>query len=670
MIRLLIAIVLLVSVPVEAQVQRYDIDKVRETLLKIRDGLPPQALVVQGDPASPEALKFIRFYADVIHPKLQALKRLSQRRSAIKLLLDTGSYVSEKEQKQFKSEYAQITAELSGIQVDPVFNGEIETWAQLSDGLTGELPAYARAFAKENEFEHFAEDQKPTLIKAELLHQKYADAIRSAVAAAGLAEWKKKSAEIPRLFKSGVLTIKEAQEQSSEMNQRVGLRYVGAEAVQAQGQSLNEMAILRTELAQSKGYRTWAEYQLEASGQGYLPEYRGVANQREFLHKWIRQMRPPVELFIDRRVRDLGIDKSKLRRNHVGLLTLPDLNTAQRFFPADNLVNIFDASMIESGFKSSDLGQMIVDEKPREGLKNPTMAYMSPTFIPEDEIRTLDASTLSFVPGQAKMPGTVYIMQNFRVGGLDELRTMYHEGMGHALEYLLKDKEDMTSEGYGYVEVPSMTAEYFLREPQFLFDNATTFEGEKPSLEQFRTWILNSDRNTGVDLLMRASSALYDIDLWDYDYKAKGAKTYLERAEQIFNANEVLTGLPPFVESHVPAFYAYLATTHFTSGSVRNIGYSYATLGSEMMSKWISKELERRTGRASWYKQPGLAELISEAWYKVGWKTRFPQNIEAITGEKFDVEKILAEMTKNLNCESILNCPPEPTPAPAPGKVK
>jgi hypothetical protein len=649
--RPLAAFVLLVSVPAAAQVQRYERETVRAKLLAVRDGLPAQNLRVQGTPAGPREAAFAEFYASVIHPKMDASLRLYQRRSALNILIDTGSYLNEDEHKEWKKEFAALTEKISAMKVDPVYNGEIARWGKMAEGLSGELAGYARHYARENELEHFPEDMRPVLTEVDLLHQEFKAAITAAPAARKVSEWMTRSTEIPRLYKSGRLTFAEARDQLTELNRRVGGRYVGFEAAQAKGEALNKMAVLRTRLAQSKGFRTWAEYQLEASGQGYEPAYRGAVNQRAFLHAWIEQMRPVVQAFVAKRLRDLGVEASSLRRQHLSLLSLPDLSLAQEYFPAGRLTGIWEEVMLESGFKPETLAQIVVDDQERKGLKNPTMAYMAGVVTPEEETRVLDAGALDFVNGGAVRPGLMYIMQTYRGAGLGDLRTAFHEGMGHALEYLLKEKEEFTSEGYGYVEVPSMTAEYFLRDAEMLHAKAAEIAGHKPSVEEFRAWIRNHEKNQSLNLLARAGSALYDLDLWDYDYTAPGAKNYIQRAEEVFADVEARTGQPPMVEASVPAFYANMSTTHFTSGNVRNIGYSYATLGSEMMAQYISRELKARTGRAGWHQQPGLADLIAGTWYRVAWKTPFPKNIELITGEKFDMKKILEGLT---SCEDVL----------------
>lgn len=653
MFRLFFAAVLLSSVPVEAQVQRYEIQTIRTKLLRIADGIGAQRLRVEGVSTGPREASLLHFYETVVHPKMDAYLRLDQRHGALNVLIDTGSYINEEEHAQWKNRYEELTQAINTIKVDPEFNRAIAQFGTLAEGLEGELPNYARRLALESALEHFPENMRDTLTEADLLHQEYKAAIRGAPASRGIQEFMRESTDIPRLYKSGEITFSEAQARLDELARRVGGRYVGHEAAEAKGDALNKMAVLKTKLAQSKGFATWSAYQLEASGQGYTPEYRGVANQREFLHAWIEQMRPLVQKYVERRARELNVDLSTLKRHHLSLLTLPDLGLAQPYFPASKLTDIWEQVMLESGFRPQTLAQVIVDDLPREG-KNPTMAYMAPLVMPQAEERVLDAATLSFRKPGSMRPGQMYIMQNYRGAGLGDLRTAFHEGMGHALEYLLKEKEDLTSEGYGYVEVPSMTAEYFLRDAQMLFDKATPINGQKPTLAQFKEWVSNFEKNQGVNMLARASSALYDLDLWDYDYTAPGAKTYIERAREVFEQLETLTGQLPLLETGVPAFYGNMATTHFTSGNVRNIGYSYASIGSEMMAQYISRELKKRTGRADWYRQPGLAALITETWYKAAWKEQFPRNIEKVTGEKFDMKKILGELTKDLSCESSI----------------
>lgn len=654
MTRLIAALVMMISIPTEAQVQRYDLNTVRTQLLAIRDGLPAQTVVIQGGPQSGPQADFLNFYANVVHPKMQAALRLYQRRSALSVLIDTGSYLNEEEASRWKEEYEKLSDQINAMAVDPVYNGEIARWGQMAQGLNGELAAYARQFAYENDLGHFPENMRTTLTEVDMLHMAYKEAIIKAPSAKGISEFNKRVTEIPRLFKAGKLTFAQAAEQLNEVSRTIGYRFVGYDAVQSQGAALNKLAVLRTQLAKSKGFNTWAEYQLENTGQGYSPEYRGTVNQRKFLHTWLEQLRPQVEKYIEKRALELGVNKADLRRQHLSLLTLPDLSSAQAYFPAETLTDIWQKVMIESGFKPETLRQIIVDDKPREGLKNPTMAYMAGIVTPESETLVIDGQDLSFMRANAVRPGTMYIMQTYRGAGLRDLRTAFHEGMGHALEYLLKEKELLTDEGYGYVEVPSTTAEYFLRDAQMLRDNATPVDGKIPSLKEFRTWIKNQEKNALVELIARAGSALYDLDLWDYDYTQEGAQTYLERAQVVNAEVEARAGHLPSVEASVPVFYSQVSTTHFTSGNVRNIGYSYASIGAEMMAQYLSRELKRRTGRASWYKQPGLAELISESWYKKAWKTPFPKNIELITGQKFDMPKILHDLTKDSGCEDDL----------------
>ncbi len=342
MFRLFFAAVMMIAIPVEAQVQRYDRETVRTQLLKIVDGIPAQTIRVEGQPSGEREAKFIEHYVNKVQPAMAKLLSLHQQWSALNVLIDTGTFNDEEEKKLWRGQFAEISNQLSKITVDPVYNSDIKIWGELAEGLTGELASYARRFAKENELSRFSEDMEPVLNEIEVLLQDYKQAIIASPAAARISEFQKLTVEIPRLFKFGEISLDEAMKRITEISRQAGGRFVGFEAAQARGDALNRMAILRTKLAQSKNYRTWAEYQLEATGQGYSPEYRGVAKQKEFLRNWIDQLQPVVTRFIDRRIRELKIDPREFRRQHLSLLTLPDLMLAQTYFPPEKLTDIWN----------------------------------------------------------------------------------------------------------------------------------------------------------------------------------------------------------------------------------------------------------------------------------------------------------------------------------------
>ena len=63
------------------------------------------------------------------------------------------------------------------------------------------------------------------------------------------------------------------------------------------------------------------------------------------------------------------------------------------------------------------------------------------------------------------------------------------------------------------MEVPSTTSEYFMRDPEYLFEKAVPVNGQKPTLAQFTEWVKNSSRSDALSLTGRASQALYDIEI-------------------------------------------------------------------------------------------------------------------------------------------------------------
>ena len=558
-------------------------------------------------------------------------------------------------------EYEQIMTKANQWTVDESWTRMLKTWAEKAQDLTGSLPDLARKMAHERDLESFSKDHTAQLNEASRLEKDFMIAINEVPAAAHVREYRGRSAEIRRKVKSGELPFVEGQKQIHTLMQTMGSHFVGSQAVERAGENLNRMAVIRSQLAHSKGFPTWAAYALELSGQGYTPEYRGPHNQREFLQKYIAALRPLRDAFIQQRMRELGLEdrQDTLRQQHLSLMILPGTEQLQPYFPADQIPEIWESVLIESGFAKSDLAQITVDIKPRQG-KNPTSAYMSGFTAPYTEETKIDAESLNWLEepkgSPEYKPGFIYILQNFGDAGVNDLETLFHEG-GHALEKLLKFKTDPTNEGYGYVEVPSMTSERFARDPMVLLNKAVPHKGQLPTLEQIQQLVQNDEKNNVLELIGLATSALYDINLWDYDYAAAGAQTYLQRVESVNKEVDALAGNLPLVETPVPFHLAYVSTPHFIGGDVRYIGYTYAEIASRMMSRYLTDEIEKVSGRRSWWRQPEMAKLFTERFFEVGWKTPFPLTIEQITGQKFSAEAVVANLAEQLqltDCQAQL----------------
>lgn len=653
MFKYAISAALLATAPASfAQVQRYEKEKVRALLLDYAQNPKQTNVIVKGPYPKGNEREFVEFYFDNIRPRLDEMDKVISRYRGYNLLGDSGSYRDAEEKAAFAKEFAKAAADLSSFQTDKNWTATVQQWAGLSEGLSGQLADEARKMSKERELNAFPEAMQPKLEELTRLSKEYSDALANAPAAKGLQEFTTKLTEARRRFKDGEITFEEADRITREMYARGGPHFVGYQAIQAKGENLNRMAVIRTELAKSKGFNTWAEYQLEVNGQGYEEEYRGPKNQKKFLRDYLASLSKLFTGLMDERIRELGLEsqRPKLSFQHSQLLTPPGVQQLQPYFPGDKLTDMWEQSMIESGFSNETLSQILVDDEFRDG-KNRTMAYMAglrPPYLSEE---VLNPVTLIFekVANGARewQRGLMYILQSYKGTGVPDLRTAFHEG-GHALEYLLKYKQWDTDESYGSVEVPSNTMEHFVSDPLVLFHKALPKDGQKPSLAEIRKYVTNEEKAKVFDRIYNVALALYDTEMWDYDYTQPGAQTYTERMPVLINQLWSDAGFFPLIESPVPLYNHFAATTHFTSGNVRYTGYTYAEIGARMMIEYITDEIEKATGRRTWYNQPKLAKIFAEKFFAELWKNKFPTNVEKITGRKFSRESRLELLNRAL----------------------
>ncbi len=641
------------------ELTKFDPDQLRATLTQFKDHPPAQRLEIKGPVTGPKQLWFLQYYQETVFPKFQEMQAMIFKYRALSVFVDARMSRNEAEHDAYEAEFKEVREEANRWSVDPEWTEILRVWAARAEGLEGQLPNLARRLNKERQLEAFPENLKPVLDEVSKLQQDYMQAINEVPAAAGMATFGGELMTIRRKFKAGEITFHEAHEQTLKLLSTKGPHIVAQQAVERAGEGLNRMAVLRSQLAKAKGVATWAQYATELNGQGYSPDYRGPQNQRAFLRRYIEALKPLRAAFFERRIKELGLEgeRANLRYSHMGLLTLPGLQQLQPYFPKEKVRQIWEETLLESGFTPEMLKQITADLAPREG-KNPTAAYLNGFTGPYTDTEVVDGQTLNEIqpPKSAYKPGFVYILQNFAGAGLSDLKTLFHEG-GHALEKILKFKTEPTGEAYGYVEVPSMTSERFGRDLEILFNKAVPVDGHKPTREEISTLIANDQQNDIVNLLAMASGALFDLELWDYDYSAPGAMTYLERVKSVDEDLRQLAGDFPYLETPAPYYLANISTPHYVSGEVRDIGYTYAEIASRMMARYLCDEIEKISGRRSWYQQPELARLFAEKFFQVGWKSQFPGNIEKITGRRFSAEDVVKEMAGELGhnvCERKL----------------
>lgn len=666
MVRWIIFPMAFASFTSHAQVQKFDTSPARRTraqLIRMNKQYTPSQTKVIGEFTSPQAKEFIAHYLNVMEPRLEEQLKLGLEFSTLRVLSDAAAYRNKREFKRWKLRQNELMSKFTASAADENWTRDIERWADLAKGLEGQLPDFARQLAEERKLEAMSPELRLSMNEIFRLVDEFQMALNSAPAASQLGEISDAVREISVQFKNNEISFVEATKRFQNTLNRGGSHHVGHYAVQKFGENLNQAARLRTRFARGKGFATWAEYQLEYSGQGYTTEYRGATNQKRFLKELINELRPLRESYLEQRVKELGIeaDRDLLSEDSIGLLLPAGLARLHNYLPKETITPGWERTLLESGFANETLRQILVDDGLREG-KMRTGAYMSSLIAPRPETSYLNAETLEYLTPQAPLSewkkGFAYIMQNYAGSAMAGLETAFHEG-GHALERLLKNKLIPTDESYGYVEVPSMTMERFARDPKVVYGLLTPFDGHLPSLEEAQNWLNESQQADIIELMHLATSALFDTELWDYNYDAEGAQTYMERVEYLVEEINELSGAMPTMNLAVPTFYRRVATSHFISGNVRNIGYTYAEMASRMMTDFISDRLEEQTGRRDWYQQPGLAKIFTESFFQQGWKKKFPENIEEITGRKFSPAEIVGSVAGKLqvappNCDNLL----------------
>jgi len=634
-----------------AQVTRYHKETTRQTLLNLVNHTPTR-LVVEGDPTSEQAKNFLNFYTTHIFPKEREIENLYRKYRSRSLLRDSASQNSKEELEQWTREMDEVLEEDNAITVDAKWTQTILEWGRLAEGLTGHMPEEARQMAKMRALEAFPESAKPKLDELSKLSREWDDAVRNAPSAKDLPQITKAVSETRRRFKLGEITLDEGRKILRDWFNKAGSHFVGYDAVQAKGENLNRIAVLRTELAKSKGYETWADYQLEMNGQGYATEYRGSKNQREFLKKYLSSLKEVQELFFATRLREMGLEerRGEMTNQDVGFLTPPGTELLQPHFPPNKIADIWEKVLIESGFSPESLKQILVDDQFREG-KNSVGAYMSPVQMPYNDFAVVDARTLNYKPIVRTRPelkdGLVYIMQSWKGAGWSELRTNFHEG-GHSLEHLAKMKYYSTPESYGNLEVPSLTQERFTEDVDVIYENAVLVDGKRPDRRRVCEILNNFGKGEVIQIAFNAALSLFDLELWSIDYTKPGAPTFVEAVERVSKDTAQSSQVFPNIETKVPFFYSNVSTGHFTSGGIRNIGYDFARVGAAMLSEYISDELERVSGRRNWYKQPEYARIFNEKYAANNWQKLFPLNIEEITGRKFSPDTLVAELKSRI----------------------
>lgn len=634
-----------------AQIRDYDPvttpARLRELAASPERALPD--LETRGRPRGPREEAFVNFYLERVHPRLRERDLASVQYVAYYLLADIGAHGSEDELKSFQDGLERVSERFNAWSTDEEWPSLLERWSELSEGLTGNLPAAARVMAERVRAHQFPPAAKPLLDEMNRLHKtEFGTALNEAPAAALLSDAGKVRDEVLNAFKSGRMSFADARRALAENEARGGSTRLGFEALEKAGPALDRAAVLMSQLARMKGEPTWTAHRMRLQARDYAPGLSTLPEVRGFLRGYIEALVPLLKKLVERRLRDLGLpEDTSVAWAEIELLLYPGEEVFAPYLPYEKNVRTWKRVMRESGFGPAFLRQITLDHEKRPG-KNLSMMYNYTLLSPRNRREILDSSTLdlalrSRAPNR-RLPGDTYILSSPSGRGLDELTTAFHEG-GHALEALVAAPvPGLSFEAYAWTEVPSMTSENFARDAELLHHYARAVDGKKPSLAWFREALANLASNGVFERLRMARHSLFDLELWDYDYAAPGAQTLRARMERLDDEIGRFAGGWPPMRMDVPNWMSRAGSQHFVEGWVRNFGYDLAWIASDMVASHLSDRLEQETGRRSWFRQPMLARLYEQEFLDEGWRKPFPANIEAITGRPFGFATTVAKL--------------------------
>ncbi len=591
---------------------------------------------------------FLDFFQSEIWPTMNKTALLNFKSGMIHVAVDRALYNDETEMKQWKAQEDEADIQLQVISSQKDWQDKIKKWAQLSEGLHGEMAEYARALWRQTELSSFTEKELPLLKRqTEIMSQISVIANKSPLVE-GLAANEKATNDVYEDFFTGKMSFNDAWKKVESLI--ATSRTAHGQDIATRGRDLfNEVAVIKTKLAQSKGYKTWAEYRIAVQAVNHKAPFNTVDGLVKFLQKILDDTLPAYNEFLDKQFAAIPGANPKARRGSQRDLLAAETDTIIRqYFPKENIEKVWAETMIQSGFDPSKLETIVLDGYPR-ALKY-THAYMFTVSDHTPKVMTIDGRTLNPVTS-ADVPTSwynslIYIVQNYRDDGANAWTTAWHEG-GHAMDY--SHRQDLFGNGaaYGYTETHSMTMEHFFEDLEFIMAVGKNREGQPIPKDLAEKYILNSKVNALKNLRVQVSQALLDIGLWNRAYK--DGDDFVKTASNLRRKLiKEATQLPQYKVSGIDPGFGAFATGHFYSGEVRYFGYILSTVGAKMSAEKLWDLLEKKTGRRTLYKQPDLAKLLIEGYYTSGFLNPFPGSIENFTGKSYSPSNLVEKAIQNV----------------------
>ena len=593
---------------------------------------------------------FLEFYKNNIYPVEMKSRRLSGIEGLLRVALDRALYENETEKQEWMEKRNELIREIEEESTSLKWKRAIRKWAQLSRGLRGRLAREAREAVRKDRLAGFSTRERPLLnrlVELETTIRQYSN--ESSVTGEDLSEYEKASSELEKQFRAREITLEQLKKRLQELWPK-GRHAKGHDVLQRIAPLLNEVAIIRTRLAQSKGFENWAQYQLAPRKNTYGRGFRTVDDHIRFMEQVLSGTLESAKNFHQAVLANAGYTQKDVQGVPLKFFMPEDENLVRDYFIAEDVNNVWLQTMRESGFEDSELMRISLDSFPRTNKY--THAYMASVLdtIPKEIVLYTDILDFK-VPvfgSQNYHPAAIFIVQNVIDNGYGQYETVFHEG-GHALDYTYRRGVLEKIPSYAYTETNSTTMESFFDDLQFLLAKGKDRRGQSLDQKTAESFIVNKKLNKHYMDRNQHLNALFDLAIWNEPY-LEGGPEFTERFLAIYEdlRNRYFPKGRAWVPEGVAIGSYKFSTSHFYSGSVRYHGYIYADMAAQEITEYLVRFLGLTTGRHSLYRQPSLARELIERLYERGFTRPFPLAIEEFTGKKFEPLKLIKRTNEAL----------------------
>lgn len=601
---------------------------------------------------SPEERAFLIYFRDVIYPYIFNRQKLYSIGAIYSVSTDRALYNDNAEKEQWQTGLQNTQIAMSELESSKSWKHQIRYWANLAIGLNGELPNLARKMIALDQLKGVTSEMMPLMKKLAELQTKISSySNESTVTGADLGKYQKETEEIEKAYRSGLINFNEATQKLDSIF-KYGFHAKGHDVSTRGYETFNEMAIVRTKIANMKGFDNWAQYQLSTYKFTYAQGLQTPEDHIDFMSKVLADTLPAARSYIDKLHADhptLNIDS----RN--SFLLSPETDTLiSEYFPVEKANEFWTQAMLESGFSANVFSFISLDSFPRANKQ--THAYMENTVNPLPRNLTIKSGELNIhIPratstwetNSSWLPPMINIVQNARNDGIDSYSTVFHEG-GHALDFAHRLAPYQQDEAYAYSETASMTMERFFDDEEFIKQKGTNRQGFKISTEAAHTYLKNKRMMDALGTRGQVFNALFDVLIWNTAYTESSPK-FVDRVRDIYDEVQAQYFTTKNVfPSGVRGGSRMFNTSHFYSGDVRYQGYVYADMAAQMTANFLWDQLESNTGRRTFLNQKSIAKLLREGHYQRGFSVKFPKATEKMTGNKFKPNELSQNITKAI----------------------